>query len=145
MTSTIVNILTPADQMFLRHVEHELLAARDKFPTNQHRHAAFAEEAGELSRALLEVHYGKEPHSAVWKEAKQAAAMACRVAVEGDPTFSYDPREALVEVDVGILRTARASPVTMHAVVEVLKMYALGATGGPAREVLRMMAIEIES
>jgi hypothetical protein len=41
---------------------------------------AFAEEAGEVVKAVM-----GEPWENVYNEAVQAAAMACRLAVEGDP------------------------------------------------------------
>ena len=44
---------------------------------------ALVEEVGEVARALLD-----ESRACVFAEAVQVAAMACRVAVEGDPTLN---------------------------------------------------------
>jgi len=77
------------DDRFLQHVKNELVKARSKFPDNKHQLTAFNEEAGELNKAMLEHEYGEETAENTYKEAVQSAAMAVRVAVEGDSTFSY--------------------------------------------------------
>ena len=72
-------------------IREELVVAKDKFPDNHHQLTAFNEEAGELNQAMLECEHGKQTSTDVYREAVQAAAMAIRVATEGDDTFSYDP------------------------------------------------------
>lgn len=80
---------------FLNDVLDEIEDAKKKFPCNDKLHIAFTEEAGEVSKALLDCHRrpfeGREFHLEVYQEAVQAAAMACRLATEGDPDFNYTP------------------------------------------------------
>lgn len=64
---------------FLSEVVAELERARHLFPGDRIMGLALAEEFGELIKALLD-----EPGKAVWKEAVQTAAMAARVAIDGD-------------------------------------------------------------
>lgn len=80
-------------EQMIQDIRTELARARAKFPCNDHQLTAFNEEAGELNQAMLEREYsGKKTHRDVWLEAVQAAAMAIRVATEGDSTFMrYDP------------------------------------------------------
>lgn len=66
---------------FLREVEEEVARARAKFPGNAHQYAALAEEVGEVARALLE---GSDN---LREECVQVAAMAMRLAEEGDGDF----------------------------------------------------------
>ena len=74
--------------VFLDDVFGEFLRARQKFPQPNPTVAALTEEVGELARAVL-----SRPIEEVRAEAVQVAAMALRIAVEGDPTL--DPfREA---------------------------------------------------
>jgi hypothetical protein len=65
---------------FLFHVLEEVRRARAKFPDPSNLTVAFAEEAGEVVKAVM-----GEPWENVYNEAVQAAAMACRLALEGDP------------------------------------------------------------
>lgn len=65
----------------------EIDFARRKFSSNWALLAALGEELGELSEALVE---GKPAHQ-VFHEAIQVAAVAIRVATEGDAQFSYAP------------------------------------------------------
>jgi hypothetical protein len=73
----------------------ELGRARSKFPSNEDQLVALGEEFGELSKALLQQKH--EPDKGVtqediYAEAVQVAAMAIRVASEGDSSFPhYDP------------------------------------------------------
>lgn len=60
----------------------EVLNAQAKFPSSEGSVVALMEEVGELAKAMLD-----EPIENVWTEAVQVAAMACRVAVEMDPTL----------------------------------------------------------
>ena len=67
----------------------ELLAAEKKFPgfpdDAVHAAAIVAEEAGELTRASLDFHYGRETsREEMRKEAAQTAAMAIRFLVHLD-------------------------------------------------------------
>ena len=73
-------VLESADDNFLADVISEINRARRKFPDPSNLTVAFAEEAGEVVKAVM-----SEAWSHVYEEAVQAAAMACRLAVEGDP------------------------------------------------------------
>lgn len=72
-------------------VEAELRFARKNFPSNDKLLAAFNEEAGELTKAMLDSYTGKGPDSDVFNEAVQVIAMAVRLVQEGDPDFKYKP------------------------------------------------------
>lgn len=76
---------------FLLDVMSEIRGAKEVFPTNDKLHIAFTEEAGEVSKALLDCHRDEDTEESVYNEAVQAAAMACRLACEGDPDFEYTP------------------------------------------------------
>ena len=72
------------------HINSELRRARTKFPHLRHQLDALVEKVGELAQALLQLQY--EPGKAVtpeqvYDEAIQVAAMAIRVAEEGDSTY----------------------------------------------------------
>ncbi|MFP4615551.1 MAG: hypothetical protein ACLFRB_06715 [Thiohalorhabdus sp.] len=69
------------DALFVGVVQDEIKEARTKFPGNGRQFTALVEEVGELAEALLEHGSGSER---VREEAVQVAAMAQRVAVEGD-------------------------------------------------------------
>jgi hypothetical protein len=64
---------------FMAAVRAELARARAKFPGRRLMALAMVEEAGELTKALLD-----EPRASVVKEAIQTAVMAARVALDGD-------------------------------------------------------------
>lgn len=64
---------------FLAEVRAEIARARAKFPGNSLQMVALTEEVGELAKALLD-----EPDENVRREAVQVAAMAARVALDGD-------------------------------------------------------------
>lgn len=68
---------------FLVLVKEEFLAAQAKFPQPNLNMVALTEEVGELAKALMD-----ESSENVVAEAKQVAAMAARVAIEGDSTVS---------------------------------------------------------
>ena len=70
------------DEKFLKLVAAEVKRARKKFPGENATNAALVEEVGEVSTALM-----FEPWDAVIAEAVQVAAMAVRLATEGDSTF----------------------------------------------------------
>lgn len=67
---------------FMQEVLAEVKRARAAFPSNEHVAHALTEEAGEAIKALMD-----EGTDAVVAECVQAAAMALRVALEGDPTL----------------------------------------------------------
>ena len=78
-------------------------------PMNLHRLAVFHEESGELAKALLDNYEDPSVYTstAVYCEAIQAAAMAVRLAVEGDDSFAYSPldvvrAETVVEEEASI-------------------------------------------
>lgn len=86
----------PTDQ-FLAEVRAEIARARAKFLHNDLTMIALTEEVGELAKALLD-----ESASRVRSEAVQVAAMAARVAIDGDASAeAYRATTAL--------RAARAS------------------------------------
>lgn len=70
-------------QIFFEAAHAETMLAMKKFPQPNPNLAALMEEVGELARAFLQ---GEEPYR-IYAEAKQVAAMACRIAIEGDPQF----------------------------------------------------------
>lgn len=74
---------------FLFCVEKEFIGATNKFPNNENQTVALMEEVGELANALLEHGYGKGDQQSVYNEAVQVAAMAMRIAVQGDRNFRY--------------------------------------------------------
>ncbi len=67
----------------------ELDFAREYFPSSQYLLAALVEEVGELSQALIDHARGDQTQEKVFEEAIQVAAMAIRVAMEGDLSFPY--------------------------------------------------------
>jgi hypothetical protein len=75
------------DRRFVERVLCEVAAARVLFPEPGASMTALTEEVGELAKALLD-----EPWNRVVAEAIQVAAMALRVAVEGDPTLTEERR-----------------------------------------------------
>lgn len=68
---------------FVAHVLQEFARATCKFPDPYGTVLALTEEVGELAKALAD-----EPAKNVWAEAVQVAAMAMRIAVEGDPSIN---------------------------------------------------------
>ncbi len=84
---------TPMD--FLAEVEAEIYRARAKFPGNEHMYVALAEEVGEVANALLE---GSEGLRA---ECVQVAAMAMRLAEEGDADFGNRKERAMSDAPQG--------------------------------------------
>lgn len=67
---------------FLALVYDEVARAREKFPSSDGNLTALGEEFGEVAKAMLD-----ESSERVLKEAVQTACMACRVAIEGDPSL----------------------------------------------------------
>jgi hypothetical protein len=67
---------------FLAEVRAEIIRARTKFPGSRVMTVALAEEFGELAKAALD-----EPAANVRVEAVQTAAMAARLAIDGDASL----------------------------------------------------------
>lgn len=85
--------------LFLLGVAKEVKRAVTKFPQPNPNLAALTEETGELAKALLHIREGiSDSWSDVYTEAVQTAAMACRVALEGDPTILKESPEAPNEI-----------------------------------------------
>ena len=77
---------------FIADVFDEVGRAVAKFPHPNPTLAALTEETGELARAVLHIREKKsDDWQTVYREAVQVAAMACRVALEGDPTVGATP------------------------------------------------------
>ena len=92
--------MTPmADSLhqFLMDVAAEVTRARHLFPSNQDQLAAFSEEAGEVAKAFIDYRNDDETAEGLMIECIQAAAMAARLALEGDASFPYQPRHADME------------------------------------------------
>lgn len=90
------NILSSDD--YVRHIVSEIVdeleSARKKFPENNVMLAVLMEEVGELATAMF-----SESADRVRAEAIQVAAMAIRVALDGDSSFdSYRERCNLGEL-----------------------------------------------
>lgn len=71
-----------SDKQFADAVQAEVARARKLFPDNEAVSHALTEEVGEVSKALM-----YESWDNLTKECIQVAAMAQRLAVEGDPTM----------------------------------------------------------
>ena len=89
------------DSCFAQNVVREISSAREKFPSSNLVLAALTEEVGELAQAMLKERATRGTienrvwKNNVWLEAVQVAAMAQRVAVEGDLSFDteyHDPK-----------------------------------------------------
>jgi hypothetical protein len=75
------------DISFMFDVKLEVVQARQKF-TNLDLAHAMTEEFGEVIKALMDQKQkGKVTNEEIYKECVQAAAMAMRLATEGDPCF----------------------------------------------------------
>ena len=83
--------LTSPDGLVFIMIRDELKAAREAFPGQTHMLAAMVEEVGELAQAIMQ-HDRQQGTSVqeVLREAVQVAAMAIRIAVEGDDNFLYE-------------------------------------------------------
>lgn len=83
---------------FARDMTREALRAAEKFPQPNPLIAAMTEEAGEVSKAILHIREGKsDDWQAVRDECVQLAAMALRLALEGDPTVGV-PRPSNFQI-----------------------------------------------
>lgn len=85
------DIQTDTD-IFIEMVAMEVSRARAKFPDSRRSFAALVEEVGELAQALLHVleKPGDMNRTRIREEAIQVAAMACRVATEGDSSLTEE-------------------------------------------------------
>lgn len=93
--------VTEKSARFLDAVFREVDFAREKFPSSECSLAALTEEVGELAQACMD-----ESADAIFAEAVQVAAMALRVAVEGDPTLvPYRLRNKKLEGQVAVWGT----------------------------------------
>lgn len=81
----------PIDK-FLDAVRREHRDASATWPGNRHRLAALTEEVGEVAQAMLQHDQEGAGASAIYREAVQVAAMAMRLALEGDASFAYRGR-----------------------------------------------------
>lgn len=68
-------------------IRAELRKARAKFPSNKQLLHAFVEEAGEVTKAFLDLQQKKATAADVRKELIQAVSMGFRLLEEGDPEF----------------------------------------------------------
>lgn len=98
-----VNYIAARDRYMLGEIVRELGRARAKFPGVEHMTCAAMEEMGEVARALLQLEHepakGKRSVD-VAGECIQLAAMAIRIATEGDTTYTrYDPAEAFADLE----------------------------------------------
>lgn len=89
-----INDLFDSDISFLFDVKSEVTAARARFSNTDLAHA-MTEEFGEVIKALMDQKQKDKVSSAeIYKECVQAAAMAMRLAMEGDPCFpKFKPSE----------------------------------------------------
>ena len=83
----------------LNDIAEEVERARKSFPGNAHQLTAMNEEVGELNQAMIQLEYEQGSAESVYKEAVQVAAMAIRVATEGDSTFNYVPYNSLTQTN----------------------------------------------
>ena len=80
---------------FMRDAFAECMKAMTRFPQPNPTLAVLTEEVGELAQAALHIREGKHADwGRVYREAVQVAAMAARVAIEGDPTVGAIPTKA---------------------------------------------------
>ncbi len=85
---------TPGNDLSFTEIQrNELAMARDKFPGNAHMMVALTEEVGEVARALLEQGPGSRE---VLEECAQVAAVAQRIATEGDGDFTATGQQEAV-------------------------------------------------
>lgn len=86
------NVMATTDidvQKFLVAVGDEVERARKLFPTGANKTlAAATEEIGEVANALIENELGKDTVAHIYKECIQLAAMATRIAIDGDGSFN---------------------------------------------------------
>lgn len=85
-----VHGLTPDDDAFLSAVAEGIVKARKLYPGNDGRYVAFTGEAGEVMHAWQKLITKRGTIEELGLELRQVAAMACRLAVEGDDSIPPD-------------------------------------------------------
>lgn len=80
--------------------EAEAERAKVLFPDPNHLTLALAEEAGEVIKAVLNLHNGKGTVKDVDKEIVQCIAMCIRLWLEGDPSVNLKPVAGELKKDV---------------------------------------------
>lgn len=80
-----------ADADFFVDVLEQVTRKRMHFPTNTENLSNLTETNGQIATALIAVNCGEGAHSTVWNECVRTAAMAMRVATEGNASWKYKP------------------------------------------------------
>ncbi len=80
-----------ADADFFVDVLARATQARMNFPGNKENLARLISTEGEIGTALIAVNCGEAGNETVWNECVHVAAMAMRVAVEGNASWKYKP------------------------------------------------------
>jgi hypothetical protein len=85
-----------AEREIFRLITNEVARARNLVPGRTDMFVALTEEVGQLAQALIDQKYkaarnDTQFHLNVLAEAVQVAAMAVRIATEGDAGFNYEP------------------------------------------------------
>lgn len=84
MKVELTDHLTPADVEMLKAIAWTIVNARYKYPGPAGRYVAFTAEAGEAFHAVQKLITGRGTAGELQAELIQAAAMAVRLATEGD-------------------------------------------------------------
>jgi NTP pyrophosphatase (non-canonical NTP hydrolase) len=87
-------------KVLMNQVQAEVRRARTLHQSPDLLTTAFAEEAGEVIKAILDHRAGKGPLSDVKKEIVQTMAMCVRLLDEGDPLHSLPPVEPIAVVEL---------------------------------------------
>ena len=85
MKIEVADELTQFDVAFIKAMAKGIVLARIKYPGLRGRFIAFAAEFGEALHAVQKIVTGRGTVKELGAELRQAAQMACRFAVEGDP------------------------------------------------------------
>lgn len=67
---------------------------RIAFPDNTLKLAVLTKQTGQLAEVLLDHRAGTATAADIWRQAVQVAAMAARIATEGDSSFPFQGRES---------------------------------------------------
>lgn len=132
-----------ADAAFVSSVLLEVARAREIFPDNFNLLAAATEEVGETLEALFARVRKRVNAQQVWDEAVQAAAMAVRIAVEGDAMTPYRcPLSAPTELctEVVLRRLDREVAELVLNRISAVPAYARGAPAAFMAERLGVLA-----
>jgi NTP pyrophosphatase (non-canonical NTP hydrolase) len=87
-------------KVIMNEVSAEVRRARVLHPSPDLLVTAFAEEAGEVIKAVLDYKAGKGPFRDVKKEIIQTMAMCVRLLDEGDPIHALPQYEAIAIVEL---------------------------------------------